>query len=137
MGRQFLVFLICGGVAALANIVSRWILSHWLPYSVAIVLAFCCGLIVGYVLFKFVVFKSGNSNRTVSESIWYVFVNLLALIQTLLISLFFSRLILPSIGIKDYADDIAHVIGVGIPVVTSYILHKYCTFKSCYGEKYE
>ena len=42
---QFLRFLLSGGIAAGVNWCSRLLLSHWLDYSLAVVLAYVCGMI--------------------------------------------------------------------------------------------
>lgn len=128
-GRQFVIFVFCGGLAACANLGSRWLFSHWLPYAAAIVLAFFVGLLSGYLLFKFVVFDSAHSRRVLRESLWYMLVNMLALAQTLLISLLLARWLFPKTGMTFYPEDVAHLFGVALPIVTSYFGHKYFTFK--------
>lgn len=129
-GRQFVIFVFCGGLAACANLGSRLLFSHWLPYPTAIVLAYLVGMLTGYLLFKFFVFDSGHSHRVLRESLWYVLVNVLALAQTLLISLLLARWLFPKTGMTFYPEDIAHLFGVAVPVFTSYVGHKYLTFKS-------
>ena len=128
-GRQFVIFVFCGGLAACANLGSRWLFSHWLPYAPAIVLAYLVGMLTGYLLFKFFVFSGAHSRRVLRECLWYVLVNVLALAQTLLISLLLARWLFPGIGMTHHGEDIAHLFGVAVPVFTSYLGHKYFTFK--------
>ena len=128
--RQFAIFVFCGGLAACANLGSRWLFSHWLPYATAIVLAYLVGMLTGYLLFKFFVFASAHSHRVLRETLWYALVNALALAQTLLISLLLARWLFPKMGMSFHAEDIAHLFGVAVPVFTSYLGHKYLTFKS-------
>lgn len=136
LAKQFARFLLCGGLAAAVNIGMRWLLSHWLAYTLAIVLAFGFGLLTGYVLFKFAVFDSAGTKRIPQEAGWYVLVNVLALAQTLGISLLLARWLFPCLGMTLYAEDVAHVIGVGLPVITSFFLHKHLTFrKNCHERK--
>jgi putative flippase GtrA len=59
----------------------------------------------------------------------YVAVNLFALVQTLVISLVLARWLLPSVGIVEHAEALAHLVGVLVPVVTSYFGHKFLTFR--------
>lgn len=127
--HRFFTFLACGGLAALINMVSRWLLSLIAPYKTAIVIAFCLGLLSGFVLFKYFVFQSAGSNRVRQESFWYLLINLLALGQTLIISVLLAEYFFPWVGMTFYPYDIAHVIGVGCPVLTSYLGHKYLTFR--------
>ena len=128
-GRRFFTFLVCGGLAALINIGSRWLLSLVVPYVIAIVIAFCLGLLSGFILFKYFVFKSAGSNRARQETFWYLLINLLALAQTLIVSVFLADYFFPWVGMTFRPRDIAHVIGVGIPVIASYLGHKYLTFR--------
>jgi len=128
--RQFFNFLVCGGLAALVNVGTRWVLSLWMPYSIAIVIAYLAGMLSAYILFKVFVFSSVAKKRDAKEAGRFVFVNLLALIQIYVISIVLSEWVLPFIGIEKYRYDIAHMIGVGVPAVTSYFFHKYFTFKT-------
>lgn len=125
---QLLSFFLCGGVAALVNMGSRWLLNHYMPYEIAIVLAFLVGMFTAFLLFKFFVFHAGGSSRTARETARFVLINMLALLQTLLISVGLTGYIFPWLGYSWHAPDIAHVIGVLVPVFTSFWGHKYFTF---------
>lgn len=127
--KHFLVFALCGGLAACANLGSRWMLSHWLAYPVAISIAYGIGMLTGFLLFKFFVFDSGKSKRVLKETLWYIVVNIFALLQTLFISIFLAGYVFPWTGIDFYPHDVAHLIGVMVPVVTSYFGHKHFTFR--------
>lgn len=126
---QLLSFLLCGGMAAVVNLGSRWVLNHFVAYELAIVLAFFSGMVTAFLLFKFFVFHAGKSSRTVHETVWFILVNVLALLQTLLISIGLTDYVFPRIGYTWHAPDIAHFIGVSVPVLTSFIGHKCLTFK--------
>lgn len=128
-GKQFFGFLLCGGLAAIANICSRWFLSLWMTYVYAIGIAFLIGLATGYLLFKFFVFDARKTHKTTKEASRYVIVNALALLQTYAVSILLSEYCLPFFGIIKYRYDIAHIVGVGVPIVTSYFLHKNYTFQ--------
>ena len=57
-------------------------------------------------------------------------VNVVALLQTLIISLVLAHWVFPSSGITgEHAEALAHMIGVAVPVVTSYFGHKLLTFR--------
>jgi putative flippase GtrA len=126
--KTFALFLLCGGAAACVNLSSRWVASHWLAYPIAITLAYMAGMLTGFLLFKFCVFDSGKSRRLMKETLWYIAVNLFALAQTLAISILLAEYVFPWAGVTFYPHDVAHLIGVTIPVITSYFGHKYCTF---------
>ena len=123
----FLRFLAVGGFAAAVNFGSRIVLSRWLPYSVAIVVAYLLGLITAFVLNRLFVF-TGATNRLHQQMFWLVAVNAVALLQTLLVSLLFQKVVLPWLGIDWHADEIAHVFGIVTPIFTSYVGHKHLSF---------
>lgn len=126
--KQFLAFLITGGLAAVVNFGSRIIYSEWLDFSSAIVLAYVTGMVTAFVLARVFVFKT--SQRSLHHSaIYFVLVNLVAVAQTWLISMGLNYYALPYLGITAYSEDIAHGIGVLVPVFTSYLGHKHLSFK--------
>lgn len=125
---QFLRFLAVGGFAALVNFVSRIVLSRWLPYSAAIVIAYLLGMATAFVLNRLFVF-TGATNRLHQQMFWFVAVNAAALLQTLLVSLLFRHVILPWLGIVWHANEIAHAFGVVTPIFTSYVGHKRLSFR--------
>ena len=126
--KQFSYFILSGGVAAGLNWGSRFLFSHLFPFEVAVILAFVVGLCAGFILMRLFVFE-GRSAPIVPQAGKYVTVNLFALSQTLLVSSVFARFILPEIGITSNAEAVGHLVGVLVPVVTSYFAHKYHTFR--------
>ena len=60
VSRQFMMFLLVGGVAALANFLSRILYSHWLDFTPAIVLAYITGMVTAFVLSRMFVFKEST-----------------------------------------------------------------------------
>jgi putative flippase GtrA len=126
---EFAGFLVAGGLAALANVGSRMLLSWFVSYPVAIVLAYAVGMITAFVLMRGQVFDA-RSKRLGGEIGAFVVVNALAVLQTLFVSLGLAYYALPWIGIERHAEAIAHFIGVAVPVITSYYGHKYWTFRS-------
>lgn len=129
LSPQFVAFLLAGGLAALANFGSRIVLSWWLPYVVAILIAYCIGMLVAFTLNRMFVFK-GATNRLTEQSVWFVLINLAAVAQTVLVSLLFARWIFPSTGMQLHPETVAHAIGVMVPVFTSYLGHRRLTFRS-------
>jgi len=126
--KQFALFLIGGGVAAGLNWGSRFLFSEFFRFEVAVVLAFLVGLLSGFILMRLFVFN-GAGKPIASQVGKYVAVNLFALVQTLVISLVLARWVLPPFGIVEHAEAVAHLVGVLVPVVTSYFGHKLFTFR--------
>jgi putative flippase GtrA len=127
MSRQFVTFLVTGGVAAGVNFGSRILFSHWMGFSPAVVLAYLCGMVTAYVLARMFVFR--DSTQSVRRSVgFFVLVNGVAVAQTWAVSVFLLRVVLPWLGVTRFAPEIAHGIGVVIPVFTSYLGHKRWSF---------
>jgi putative flippase GtrA len=129
LSRQFGAFLISGGIAAAVNFFSRILYDRWLGYSGAIFLAYLTGMVTAYVLAHFFVFRGGGHplGRSV---LLFTLVNVVAVLQTWAVSLLLARQVLPAMGVHAYTPEIAHAVGVMVPVFTSYLGHKYLTFRA-------
>ena len=127
--NEFISFIICGGIAALVNMGTRWLLNHILSYAVSICISYLLGMLTAFFLFKIWVFGATQSSKALRESIWFIIINALALFQTLLISIGLTDYVFPFMQFHFYPEDCAHIIGVLFPVFTSFIGHKYLTFK--------
>jgi len=125
--RRFVLFLGAGGAAALVNILSRIALSLVMPYEVAIVVAYVVGMTTAYLLNKYFVFAASGRGVT-SEYLRFALVNLAAVAQVWIVSVGLARLVFPAAGFAWHAETVAHVIGVAVPVFTSYLGHKHFSF---------
>jgi len=128
LSTQFARFLLVGGFAALVNFLSRIGFSHFINYPVAIVLAYCVGILTAYLLSRSFVFGISGKGAF-RELTWFVGVNILGVLQTLAVSVVLAWYVLPWLGIHRYHEEIAHFIGICVPVFTSYVGHKYLTFR--------
>lgn len=128
LDRQFLIFLITGGTAAGVNFLSRILYNQWVDFSQAIILAYITGMITAFVLARLFVFK--RSTQSLHRSVmFFTLVNVLAAAQTWIISMLLASYVLPGLGIDFFNHEIAHAVGVVVPVFTSYIGHKRWSFK--------
>ena len=125
---QFIRFLVAGSIAAGANFGSRFVFSIFVAYGVAVFFAYLVGMLVAFLLMRGHVFVSSQGSLT-PQVIKFVGVNLVAVLQTLAVSLLLARWVLPSVGIEDQAETLGHLVGVLVPVVTSYFGHKFLTFR--------
>lgn len=125
--NRFAGFLVAGGLAALANLGSRWLLSHVVSYPVAIVAAYGLGMLTAFVLMRGQVFGAGGAGLA-REAGAFAMVNLLAVAQTLIVSLLFAYHLLPWVGWTWHRETMAHAVGVAVPIFTSYYGHKRWTF---------
>lgn len=126
--RQFLLFVLSGGAAALVNIVSRVGFSQLLPFEFAVLAAYAVGMVTAYVLARRFVFAA-NSQSIRRSFAAFALVNLVAVVQTWLVSIGMRHLLLPLIGIVAFVDLIAHGCGVIVPVFTSFLGHKHISFR--------
>ncbi|MBN7837915.1 GtrA family protein [Mesorhizobium sp. M00.F.Ca.ET.151.01.1.1] len=128
LSRQFMMFLLVGGIAALANFLSRIFYSLWLDFTPAIILAYVTGMITAFVLSKLFVFR--DSKQPLHHSAFYfVLVNLVAVAQTWIVSTVLAFYVLPMLSIDTLRMEIAHAVGVAVPVFSSYVGHKYLSFR--------
>lgn len=126
--RRFSLFIVAGGIAAAANYGSRFGFSTWFSYPVAIVCAYLVGMAVAFVLMRRYVFEGGGKPLA-PQVVKFALVNLLAVLQTLVVSLLLARWLLPAAGVTEHVEAIAHAFGVAVPVITSYFGHKKATFR--------
>lgn len=129
MSLQFVLFIVAGGIAACVNFLSRILINRWLTYSAAIIVAYLLGMITAFALNRLLVFKQ-VSHSVRHQIFWFTVVNLAAVLQTLAISLLLADWLFPHIGFSWHPETLAHAFGVAVPVITSFVGHKYLSFKS-------
>ena len=128
MSRQFVIFLVTGGLAAAVNFGSRIVYNQWVGFSVAVVLAYLTGMVTAFALARYFVFTESSQSMQRS-ALWFVVVNIVAVIQTWVISMLLAYYLLPRMGFARFIPEIAHAVGVVVPVFTSYLGHKRFSFK--------
>lgn len=126
-GRRFASFIVTGGIAAVVNLASRWLLSHVMPYEAAVSVAYLFGMTTAFLLSRqFVFTASGDS--WLAEYGRFAVVNAFSFLVVLGVSAGMLRLVLPFIGWAWHAEEIAHLVGVVSPIVLSYYAHKHYSF---------
>lgn len=146
--KEFIRFVLVGGFAALVNFISRIYYNLLMSFSHAIIVAYITGMITAFILNKLLVFAPSR-HPTVKQIAYFTLVNLAAVAQTWAISLLlyrygldwldFSNFVWPypnnlqlssiQLDLTQYKQEVAHFIGISVPVFSSYIGHKYLTFK--------
>jgi len=128
LSRQFGRFLLAGGIAALANWLSRFIFNLFMIYAEAIVAAFAVGMVVGFVLNKHYVFP--YSRRPVAaEMSFFVLFNLAAFPVVWAIAYVLGERLLPSLLPRQFALALGHGCAVAAPALVNFVLHKAITFR--------
>jgi putative flippase GtrA len=126
--RQFLRFVLTGGAAALVNVISRIGFSQLMAFEVAVLAAYAVGMVTAYILARRFVFLS--SQQSVGRSFAaFALVNLVAVLQTWLVSVGLRPWLLSMVGAVGLVDLIAHSVGVIVPVFTSFLGHKHISFR--------
>lgn len=128
LSNQFFLFLCTGGLAAAVNFGSRVLYNQYVSFSTAIVFAYTTGMITAFVLAKLFVFR-GTTNSVSKSAFYFVLVNLAAVLQTWGVSMLLANYGLPSLGVTHYVEEISHLVGVIVPVFTSYVGHKRLSFR--------
>jgi putative flippase GtrA len=126
--KEFVGFILAGGTAALVNFGSRFFYSTFADFGYAVILAYITGMITAFTLNKLFVFeKSGRALKI--EVFYFILVNLVAVAQTYYISIGLVEYLFPSVGYSLFPEATAHAAGVVFPVFSSFIGHKYLTFR--------
>jgi putative flippase GtrA len=124
---RIVLFLLVGGLAAVINVLSRVGLNRVMPFEAAIVLAYACGMTIAFILNRtFVFMPSGRS--VCDEYLRFTIVNLAAVAQVWVVSVGLARVLFPWVGFAWHAETVSHIIGVTVPVFTSYVGHKKFSF---------
>lgn len=126
--KQFFIFLLTGGSAALINFFTRIIYNQWMDYSSAIILAYITGMVPAFFLAKEFVFKRSEQGLFQS-AVFFIIVNIAGITQTWLISMGLARYGLPAAGVDFFVKEISHGFGIMVPAFTSYLGHKHFSFR--------
>lgn len=123
--KEKLLFLVCGGFAAIVNFLSRILFSSFLDLYISITFAFILGIITAYFLFKNFVFLGSQGNKGGSHFI-FLTVNIITLFQIYLVTVLLKD------SFYKYFDNeylyLAHGLAILTSVFSSYWLHKNFTF---------
>jgi putative flippase GtrA len=128
LSPQFVRFLVTGGLAALVNFSVGFLLARLLPYNLDLVVGHVSGMVAAFILFELFVFGESSHEKPKSMGL-FVMVNLLALLQTYLIGSALEEWLFPEIGFELHPETVARIIAIGFPVLTSFLGHKYFTFR--------
>ncbi len=127
LAHRFARFMITGGIAAGVNVVSRYFLSMTMDYGWAVIAAYLCGMTTAWVLSRLFVFEETGRSRA-AEYARFGLVNVAAAAQVWAVSVGLAEYMFPELGFGWHPEEVAHVIGVIVPVFTSYLGHKHFSF---------
>jgi len=125
--RQFFTFSFFGLVALLINLGARLALNLFFSFSISVFLAHIFAMGCAYFLFQTYVFRSYRNFK--SSLFKFLIINFISLIQVWTVSYFMAYFILPSFGFSEFLYLISHLFGVFSTVITSFVGHKYWSFR--------
>lgn len=125
---RFFRFLLTSGVAAGVNVLARFLLEFAMSYPMAVAVAYLFGMLTAFVLARHFVFAAGSGSVR-GQLLRFTLVNAISFAQVWLISVGLAELLFPALRFTWHAETTAHVIGVGSPAVTSYLLHQHFSFR--------
>lgn len=127
ISKQFLVFLVVGGFAATTNFVSRVLFSLWLTYSHAVIAAYTIGMLTAFILNSIYVFpKSDKTKLLQARDFIIVNISFLPLVWFGSVEL---NMLLVHLGVRRFAEEIAHFMALSLPMLVTFLIYKYFTFK--------
>lgn len=125
--RRFVRFVVAAGASVPVNIAARIVVSRWVPFEAAVLLSHVVGMLTAYLLTKLFVFD--ESGRTVSSELSrFALVNVMSATLTWCVSVGLVRFVFPAIGYGYEPELVAHVIGLAIASVASFIGHSRFSF---------
>jgi len=126
--RQFGWFLLAGGIAALANWLSRFAFNVVMSYAAAIAAAYAVGMAVAFLLNKRYVFPY-SQRPLAAEMSFFVLFNLTAFPVVWAIAYVLGERLLPSLLPRQLALALGHGCAVAVPALVNFVLHKLITFR--------
>ena len=129
--KQFILFFLIAGIAALINIILRFIFSNVLNlnFNLAVTIAYLLGMLFNYYTNKKYNFRS--SKRQITYEVYTFFVvSIIGLILVNIFSKIFLYLLTNGAINQKYIATYSHIIAVGLVGVYSFFAHKYFTFRS-------
>lgn len=126
--RPAIRFLLVGGSISLLNWTLRFVFSLFLDFQLAVVMAGCVAIIISYVAYRNLVFRTGTplSVRSVTA---FLFTNAVGLLVTVLIASG-GLMLLRYRGLGgDLAAGLSHALGILAGAAATYPLHKLVTFR--------
>ena len=125
--REFILFVLAAGASVPVNIAARIVFSHWVRYEVAVLLSHAVGMLTAYCLTRLFVFKA--SGRSVpSELARFALVNVGSASLTWCVSVGLLFGVFPWMSFEYRPELVAHIIGLGVASVTSFIGHSRFSF---------
>jgi len=126
ISNQLIKFIFFGFVAALVNFCTRWYLNFYFSFQISIIFGHMAGMIIAFITFKSLVFQSQSYWK--KEINKFIFVNLVSFLHIFIFSNLLYYFFIMRFDLAT-SENYSHGIAVASSAGTSFILHKFFTFK--------
>jgi putative flippase GtrA len=131
VSRQFVVFLISGGICAAVNFFGRFLFRPFTSYVVSVVLGFVLGTILSFILNRMITFRA-TDQRAAPQVVKFLVMTLGCLVLAAAIvralSGLYFMLHVAFITPKQM-ESLAHLIAIAICTVYNFLAMKYFSFR--------
>ena len=129
---QTILYFCAAFAAMLVNVGSRFLLSKWIPFALAVFIAYWIGHVVNFILSNTIVFKGKEERNTTTTFLKFTLVACVGLAVTFIVSLLVRLLLEKAFPFwnSEIRDTIAHLMGIGCSFVFNYIGHLFFSFKN-------
>ena len=125
--RQFVRFVLAAGASVPVNLGARVLFSEWMRFEFAVLLSHVVGMLTAYALTRLFVFEA--SGRSVGgELMRFAVVNVFSAAITWCVSVGLVHLAFPAVAFTFHPELVAHVVGLGVASVTSFVGHSRFSF---------
>ena len=124
--KQFIYFLIAGGLSALLNFSTRLILRPYFDIILSATFSYVVALIFAFFLYRKFVFPFSTVPIYLQGKKFLLIQVACMPIVILIFSLLSSFFI--SIGLGIYSEPVAHAISIGMPALITFLLYKLFVF---------
>lgn len=127
LSRQFLAFLLAGGLAAFVHWLVRILFSQFMAFSGAVALAYGIGMATAFLLNSKLVFP--RSDKPVEKQArGFILINLLFFPVVWVVALLLNRALI-DLGVPAYTEELAHAFAISLPVLMTFLLYKFYAFR--------
>ncbi|MEP1471071.1 MAG: GtrA family protein [Halieaceae bacterium] len=128
--KQFSGFLLAGGLAAFLHWWARILLSLFLPFSWAVIIAYGIGMTIALLLNSYFVFPASDKPLAKQARDFFA-INLAFFPVVWIASLQLNEMLVRS-GVEHYTHEIAHGLAITVPVLATFLFYKFFAFRENY-----
>lgn len=124
-----LAFLICGTLAAAINWFARMILSLWMDFALAVVVAYVIGMLAGFLLYRRYVWTTSDRSLP-AQILAFIAVNAVVAGLVLITAIGLVELGQMLVGASPVVEALAHGVAIAVGAVANFVAHREITFRS-------